>query len=222
MKKFTCQASNLDLLTATGVFVMGSGRIGRYLAGFCGVFVLACVSYWIANQANVKYWGLSYALGAPGLMVAWIVTPLVVVFMYIFGTRVPKMANRKLAIIIACATSVCGVSAAIAAAAWCCAKKEDLTLAVGMTLICTVLMMFFMPPGIKWLEMSDVLGAAFFASGYTSPGPAGDVLRHNQACDIDASPLFYTEVENMHELEQGLARMTGGSGEPDESGAKKE
>ena len=108
MKKFTSQASNLGLLTATGVFVMGSGRIGRYLAGFCGVFVLACVSYWIANQANVKYWGLSYALGAPGLMVAWIVTPLVVVFMYIFGTRVLKMANRKLAIIIACATSVCG------------------------------------------------------------------------------------------------------------------
>jgi hypothetical protein len=45
----------------------------------------------------------------------------------------------------------------------------------------------------------------FFASGYTPPGAAGDVLRHNQANDIDASPLFYTEVEHMHELEDSLA-----------------
>ena len=49
----------------------------------------------------------------------------------------------------------------------------------------------------------------FFASGYTPPGIAGEVLRHNQACDIDASPLFYTEVEHMHELEAGLAELRG-------------
>jgi len=47
----------------------------------------------------------------------------------------------------------------------------------------------------------------FFASGYTPPGIAGAVLRHNQACDIDASPLFYTEVENMQQLEAGLAEL---------------
>ena len=64
--------------------------------------------------------------------------------------------------------------------------------------------------------------AGFFSSGVTPPGPAGEVLRHNQSCDIDASPLFYSEVENMHELEQGLARMMGGRGEPDQSGAKNE
>lgn len=44
----------------------------------------------------------------------------------------------------------------------------------------------------------------FFASGYSPPGLLGEVLRHNQQHDIDASPLFYTEVENMHELESGL------------------
>jgi hypothetical protein len=47
----------------------------------------------------------------------------------------------------------------------------------------------------------------FFASGYTPPGIAGEVLRHNQGCDIDASPLFYTEVENMQQLEAGLAEL---------------
>lgn len=48
------------------------------------------------------------------------------------------------------------------------------------------------------------LAVLFFASGYSPPGAFGEVLRHNQDCDIDASPLFYSEVENMQELEQGL------------------
>jgi hypothetical protein len=47
----------------------------------------------------------------------------------------------------------------------------------------------------------------FFASGCTSPGAFGEVLCHNQAHDIDASPLFYTEVENMPELEQGVKEL---------------
>lgn len=49
-----------------------------------------------------------------------------------------------------------------------------------------------------------VLMVVFFGSGYTPPGIFGEVLRHNQACSIDASPLFYSEVENMAELEKGL------------------
>jgi len=51
--------------------------------------------------------------------------------------------------------------------------------------------------------------AGFFMSGYTPPGVAGEVLRHNRLLQIDASPLFYTEVENMHQLEAGVQRMRG-------------
>jgi uncharacterized membrane protein YadS len=217
----------LAALTAIGMILMKTEKVGGYLLGFMGVFGLATVAYWIAGQQNIKYWGLSYAmwallvgllisntigtpawlkrgaktelfiktglvlmgaevlfkkilsLGPPGLMVAWIVTPIVVVFMYIFGTRWLKMRNKKLAIIIASATSVCGVSAAIAASAACRAKKEDLTLGVGMTLIFTVLMMFFMPLGIKLLGMDAILGAAWMGGTIDSTGAvvaAGSML----------------------------------------------
>ena len=44
----------------------------------------------------------------------------------------------------------------------------------------------------------------FFSSNYTPPGIFGEVLRHNRANNIDASPLFYTEVEHMSELETGV------------------
>ncbi len=48
---------------------------------------------------------------------------------------------------------------------------------------------------------------AFFAGGYSPPGACGDVLRHNQANEIDASPLFYTEVANMSQLEEGIVEL---------------
>jgi len=48
---------------------------------------------------------------------------------------------------------------------------------------------------------------SIFASGYTPPGIAGEVLRHNRECEIDASPLWYMEVDNMHELEEGVRQM---------------
>ncbi|MBD3170478.1 MAG: hypothetical protein GF307_13420 [candidate division Zixibacteria bacterium] len=47
----------------------------------------------------------------------------------------------------------------------------------------------------------------FFASGIFPPGIAGEVLRHNQAENIDASPLLYSEVEHMQKLEQRVKQM---------------
>jgi hypothetical protein len=44
-------------------------------------------------------------------------------------------------------------------------------------------------------------------SGITPPGASGEVLRHNRAHDIDASPLFYSEVAHMAALEEGVRQM---------------
>ena len=62
---------------------------------------------------------------------------------------------------------------------------------------------------LKFLSGLVLLSAMilFFASGYTPPGVFGEVLRHNQANDIDASPLIYSEVENMAELEEGVQKL---------------
>jgi uncharacterized membrane protein YadS len=114
--------------------------------------------------------GKILSLGVPGLMVAWIVTPTVIIFMWLFGTRVLKMVSKPLVIIIAAATSVCGVSAAIAAAAAAKAKKEELTMGVGMTLIFTVLMMIFMPMFIAAIGMPNILGGAWMGGTIDSTG----------------------------------------------------
>ena len=109
-------------------------------------------------------------LGPPGLVVAWLVTPVVIVFMYRFGTRVLKMTSPSLVIVIAAATSVCGVSAAIATAAAARAKKDELTLAVSMTLIFTVLMMIVMPLGIRAVGMDPIVGGAWIGGTVDATG----------------------------------------------------
>ena len=109
-------------------------------------------------------------LGLKGLLVAWVVTPTVIIFMWFFGTRWLKMASKRLTIIIAAATSVCGVSAAIAVSAACRAKKEELTLGVGMTMIFTVLMMIGMPPLCKAVGMSPAVAGGWLGGTIDSTG----------------------------------------------------
>ena len=118
-------------------------------------------------------------LGMPGLFVAWLVTPVVIVFMYQFGVRFLQIGSRSLVVVIAAATSVCGVSAAIAVAAAARARKQELTLAVGMSLIFTVAMMILMPLGIRWTGMDPVVGAAWIGGTVDATGAvvaAGAIL----------------------------------------------
>ncbi len=64
----------------------------------------------------------------------------------------------------------------------------------------------------RWLRFLFGLAAltAFFgvfASGWTPPGPAGAVLRNNQGLNIDASPLFYSDLENMPQIEADVRAL---------------
>ena len=108
--------------------------------------------------------------GLYGLGIAWLVTPVVIIFMWFFGTRVLKMNNKPLVITLATATSVCGTSAAIAVGASSKAKKTDLSLAVSISIIFTVLMMVFEPILIKAVGLGEVMGGALIGGTVDSTG----------------------------------------------------
>ncbi|TFH13654.1 putative sulfate exporter family transporter, partial [Candidatus Bathyarchaeota archaeon] len=87
--------------------------------------------------------------------------------------------EKSLALLIASATAVCGVSAAIAMAAASKAKKEHLTLTISMSLIFTVLMLIGMPLVIKSVGMSQIVGGAWIGGTIDSSGAvvaAGELL----------------------------------------------
>ncbi len=110
------------------------------------------------------------AIGIPGLFVAWVVTPIVLITTFIFGQKVLKMPSKTLNITISADMSVCGTSAAIATAAACRAKKEELTLAVGISLLFTAIMMIVMPAVIKALGIPAVLGGAWIGGTIDATG----------------------------------------------------
>lgn len=109
------------------------------------------------------------ALGPYGLGIAWGVTPIVLYLMYLYGTRVLKM-ERELVLPIAAATSVCGVSAAIATGAAVKAKQDYITIAVGQTLIFTVLMMVAMPALGRFFGFSELISGAWIGGTVDSTG----------------------------------------------------
>ena len=213
-----------------GLSVLAVGAIhrqaGRFAAGFPVLFCLTAISLLVAGNRTLAAYGLSYALwallvglawsnllGVPswlkpavrselfiktglvilgaeiifgniltlgryGIMVAWGVTPIILVSMFWFGYRRLKLPP-SFTVTIAAATSVCGVSAAIAAAGASKAKKEELTLAVAMTLIFTVLMMVLMPLVCSWLDLDRIVAGAWLGGTIDSTGAvvaAGQML----------------------------------------------
>lgn len=94
-------------------------------------------------------------IGIPGIFVTWVVTPIVLILTYIFGQKVLKMESKELNITVSSDMSVSGVSAAIATACACGAKKEELTLAVGLSMAFTSIMIFAMPAFIKLIGMPN-------------------------------------------------------------------
>ena len=117
--------------------------------------------------------------GLYGLGIAWVVTPIVILFMWWFGTKVLKIDNKPLIITMASATSVCGTSAAIASGAASGCKKDDLTMTISISIIFTVLMMVLEPVIIKACGMSPIMGGALIGGTVDSTGAvavAGSVL----------------------------------------------
>lgn len=114
--------------------------------------------------------GKIMAIGLPGIFVSWVVTPIVLVSTFWFGQKILKIGSKTLNITVSADMSVCGVSAAIATAAACNAKKEELTLAVGLSMVFTSIMMVVMPAIINAVGMPEVLGGAWIGGTIDATG----------------------------------------------------
>lgn len=127
------------------------------------------------------------ALGLPGILVSWVVTPITLVATYLFGQLVLRMPSRSLNLVISADMSVCGVSAAIATAAACKATKEELSLAIGLSLVFTAGMMVVQPAVIARAGIDPIVGAAWIGGTIDSTGAvaaAGVLLDHPGALTV--------------------------------------
>lgn len=109
-------------------------------------------------------------LGVPGILVSWIVTPIVLIVTFLFGCHVLKIRSPALVMVVAADMSVCGVSAAIATAAACRAKKEELSLAIALSLCFTAVMMVAMPMTLRYFEVNEIVAGAWIGGTIDSTG----------------------------------------------------
>ncbi|MCE3018179.1 MAG: YeiH family protein [Pirellula sp.] len=129
------------------------------------------------------------ALGLPGILISWVVTPIVLIGTYLFGQYILKIPSKSLNMVISADMSVCGVSAAVATAAACKAKKEELSLAIGLSLIFTVIMIVVQPYIVLWSGMGEVIGGAWIGGTIDSTGAvaAAGTLVGGTAKDVAAT-----------------------------------
>jgi len=162
---------------AVGLFVGNAAGVPRWLSpALIGEFFIKTGLVIFGAEVLVSR---LLALGLPGIMTAWIVTPIVLVTTYLFGVHVLKLSSRSLAMTLAADMSVCGVSAAIATGAACRAKKEEISLTIGLSLFFTVIMMVVMPPVIRGLEIDPIVGGAWIGGTIDATGAvvaAGETL----------------------------------------------
>ena len=118
-------------------------------------------------------------IGLPGIFVTWLVTPTVLIVTFLFGQKVLKIDSKTLNITVSADMSVSGVSAAIAAAAASRAKKEELTLAVGISILFTAIMIVVFPVFIRFLGLHPVLAGAWIGGTIDATGAvvaAGEIV----------------------------------------------
>jgi uncharacterized integral membrane protein (TIGR00698 family) len=129
------------------------------------------------------------ALGLPGVLISWVTTPIVLVTTYWFGQRILRIPSPSLNMVISADMSVCGVSAAVATAAACRAKKEELSLAIGLSLIFTVVSMVLQPMVVRASGMGPVIGGAWIGGTIDSTGAvaAASELVGGAAKDVAAT-----------------------------------
>lgn len=191
VKKYLPAFAGLFVLAILVRFISAEYTLNRYLEW---AFFAILIGLLVSNTVGVPQWlkpavqtefyikaglvimGFSVLFsnivnfGLYGLGIVWVVTPIVILFMWWFGTRVLKIDNKPFVITVATATSVCGTSAAIATGAASGAKKNDLSLAVSISIIFTVLMMVFEPVIIRAVGLGEVMGGALIGGTVDSTG----------------------------------------------------
>jgi uncharacterized membrane protein YadS len=153
---------------AVGLFVGNAAGVPRWLSpALVGEFFIKTGLVVFGAEVLVSR---LLALGLPGLLTAWLVTPVVLVTTYLFGVHMLKIPSRSLCMTLSADMSVCGVSAAIATGAACRAKKEEISLTIGLSLFFTVIMMVAMPPVIRAMGLDPILGGAWIGGTIDATG----------------------------------------------------
>lgn len=129
-----------------------------------GEFFIKCSLALLAVQLDVLI-----RVGLPGIAVAWIGSPLAIIFGYIIGTRLMKCED-SLALIICVGASWCDATAISAAAPIVSAKSEDVSLAISVVSFFTIACTFVQPYFALGVGMNESVAGAWIGASVDQTG----------------------------------------------------
>ncbi|GMH39490.1 hypothetical protein BSKO_07388 [Bryopsis sp. KO-2023] len=109
-------------------------------------------------------------LGLPGVLSSWPVVAVVILLMYQIGTRVLKMTDQRVVLVLAGGTAVCGASAATAVQAAVGAGKDDLAAVITVLSLFTILQMVGLPFVIREMGLPDKVAGAWIGGSIDATG----------------------------------------------------
>ncbi len=170
-KQATMEALGLEyVLWAVLLGLLISNTIGTPTAWRPAVMSELYIKLGLVLLGAEVLFGVLLEYGWRGIVVSWVVTPIVLIATYSFGQYVLRISSKTLNIVISADMSVCGVSAAIATAAACRAKRDELSLAIGLSLAFTIVMMIVLPKVCLLLGLSPMVAGAWIGGTIDSTG----------------------------------------------------
>ncbi len=132
------------------------------------------------------------ATGAGGLVQALVMVTAVFFFTWWLGGRLKL--NDTLRAVMASAVSICGVSAAIAAAGAVMARKEEVTYIAGLVILTAIPLMVLMPWAAEAIALQpDVAGAWFGGNIDTTAAVVGAGTIHGEEAQAVATVVKLTQ-----------------------------
>ena len=154
-----------------GVIVTNTPKFGNYimdnyigLAATDGEFFIKCSLVLLAVQFNELI-----DVGIPGMVVAWVGSPLSIIFGFLIGTRLMH-CDATVVILIAVGASWCGASAISAVAPIIAASSEQVSLAVSVVSFFTLGFTFIQPYIAIGVGMPDDIAGAWIGGSIDQTG----------------------------------------------------
>lgn len=139
-------------------------RFGWTKAAKDGEFFIKCSLVLLAVQFDTLL-----SVGVPGIVVAWVGSPLAIIFGYMVGTRLMK-CDDALAILIAVGASWCGASAISAVAPIVQATSEQVALSISVVSFFTLGFTFVQPYIALAVNMPDDVAGAWIGASVDQTG----------------------------------------------------
>jgi uncharacterized membrane protein YadS len=151
------------------------GKILEPISGSGEFFIKVALVNIASNFSEVE------AVVSNGLLSSWPKIPLNYIVGWYLGTRVFKIENKELIVLVITAYTICGTSACAAVGVAIGSSKDNVNVVIAMCSLITIPFMLAVPYMAKALDLTDEVAGGWIGTGVDNTGELSK-LEHDTVC----------------------------------------